>query len=207
MILFACPICKKALKSPDHGAGKKTHCPRCSQRLRVPTDNIPEVVPASLEDIPEALPARLDDDRNPLTACPACGRAIAKEAMNCPGCGAPNNWLQPEIVRFFNSIHRFDFPTSIQFNYEKYVLTGVDPGSNQMAREFSDFANSIGVIAPLNLHGLATIAGVHFGGKAIEERAQKKLKAFRIDFTYSPPAWSSTDDSYWYDVMDFFRLP
>jgi hypothetical protein len=33
------------------------------------------------------------EPRNPqkLKPCSACGRAIARTADNCPGCGAPNN--------------------------------------------------------------------------------------------------------------------
>lgn len=36
MIRFMCPTCQKRLKAPDEGAGQKTHCPRCGQRLYVP---------------------------------------------------------------------------------------------------------------------------------------------------------------------------
>jgi hypothetical protein len=164
------------------------------------------VLPASSEGIPEVLPARTSEDQGPLTACPTCSRAIAKEAVSCPGCGAPNKWVHPEIVRFFKSIRRFDFPEYIHFHYEKYVLAGVDQRSSQNAQGISDLASCFGVIAPLNVEGLATIAAVHFGSKAVHEWARKKIKAFRIDFTYSPPAWSSTDDDYWCDVIGFFRV-
>src|SRR6266851_146361 len=37
MIRFSCPTCRKVLKSPDHGVGRKTFCPRCGQRLLIPS--------------------------------------------------------------------------------------------------------------------------------------------------------------------------
>jgi hypothetical protein len=36
MIRFACPTCRKVLKAPEHGAGRKISCPRCGQRLLIP---------------------------------------------------------------------------------------------------------------------------------------------------------------------------
>jgi hypothetical protein len=36
VIRFSCPACQKVLKAPDQGAGRKTHCPRCGQRLLIP---------------------------------------------------------------------------------------------------------------------------------------------------------------------------
>lgn len=37
MIRFACPRCKSVLESPDHKAGSKVACPKCQQRLLIPT--------------------------------------------------------------------------------------------------------------------------------------------------------------------------
>jgi len=36
MIRFACPTCQKTLKAPEKAAGRKVHCPRCTQLLIVP---------------------------------------------------------------------------------------------------------------------------------------------------------------------------
>jgi DNA-directed RNA polymerase subunit RPC12/RpoP len=36
MIRFSCPTCRKALKAPDDGAGRKIPCPQCGQRLLIP---------------------------------------------------------------------------------------------------------------------------------------------------------------------------
>jgi hypothetical protein len=37
MIRFACPACKAVLECPDDEAGCKMACPKCSQRLQIPT--------------------------------------------------------------------------------------------------------------------------------------------------------------------------
>lgn len=41
MIRFACPTCQKVLKVPDHGAGRKTSCPKCGQRMLIPPPENP----------------------------------------------------------------------------------------------------------------------------------------------------------------------
>jgi DNA-directed RNA polymerase subunit RPC12/RpoP len=178
-----CPGCGRVIPLQPHELSWIIECPRCSTWFDP------------------------SEDYGPLISCPACGRALAKEAVSCPGCGAPNRWVHPEIVRFYNSIRQFHFPNLIQCNYEKYVLTGVDQRFSQNAQDIAALTNSFGVLAPLNIGGLAMIAGVHFGRIQVQEWARKRIKAFRIDFAYSPPAWSSTDDAYWSAVMDFFKLP
>ena len=163
-------------------------------------ENVPAVLP-----VLEVLPVK-EEEVSPLTPCTACGRSIAKEAATCPNCGAPNKWFHPEIVRFYQSISEFEFGPSVQFTYEKFVLCGVDQRAHKDAQSLANLAGSFGVIAPMNLSGLATIVGVRAGQEWANEWARKKIKAFRIDFTHSPPSWSSTDDAYWRDVMDFFGV-
>jgi len=225
MVNFTCPVCETLCSHPT--AGVKVYCPKCGQKLLVPTPRNktvlgtsspvtssptsagPTPAPASpsLEVIPVLMPVDEEEEDNPhLTACPACGRSIAKEAATCPSCGAPNKWVHPEIVRFFNVIRTFDFPPSVRFQCEKYVLVGVDEKAHRNAQGIADLANSFFVIAPLNVGGLLTLAGAHTGKIALNEWARKKVKAFRIDFAHNPPAWWSTDNAYWWDVMVFFRL-
>ncbi len=60
----------------------------------------------------DALPIEdlaAEEEVSPLTRCTACTRSIAKAAVVCPNCGAPNKWLHPEIVRFFQSISQLYF--------------------------------------------------------------------------------------------------
>lgn len=61
---FACPTCHRKLKSPPGFAGCKTTCPKCGQRLMVPsreprpTSRVPVPSPRVLfgERLPEPLP-------------------------------------------------------------------------------------------------------------------------------------------------------
>jgi hypothetical protein len=221
MIRFTCSGCKLPVCAPDDCAGRTTKCRQCGNAITVPDaataepPSIPEAIPVvepyrpepnALPTLPTALPAPKTADDGPMTSCSACGRAIAKLAATCPQCGGPNTWVHPEIAKFFRSIRRFEFPSSFQFKYEKLVLVGVDPLAHRDAQSLASLASSFGVIAPLNLHGMATMLSVRAGQTWLQNWANKKVKAFRIDFSSSPPNWSSTDDSYWDDVMDFFGV-
>jgi predicted RNA-binding Zn-ribbon protein involved in translation (DUF1610 family) len=192
-VIFTCPKCNTLCSHTT--AGAKVYCPECGQLLLVPA--------LSVQPPPCSPPV---EEHSLLTVCNACGRAIAKEAVTCPGCGSPNNWAHPEIVRFYHSISQFAFGPSVQLTYEKFVLCGVDQRAHQEAQSLANLANSFGVIAPMNLSGLSTILAVRGGQAWASEWARQKIKAFRIDFTHSPASWASTDDDYWDDVMDFFRV-
>ncbi len=234
-IRFPCPQCRARLSAPFGCEGRTSRCPHCAARVTVPfvvTAMLAEdeevldgivmggepakpctaspapvalPVPVALA-IPEVLP--VVEVWDPLTPCTACRRSIAKEALTCPQCGAPNKWVHPEIVRFYASLAQFDFEPSVQLTYEKFVLCGIDQQAHRDAESLANLANSFRVIAPLNVKGLATLVGVNAGQAWMSEWARKKVKAFRIAFfASSPPLWSSTDDYYWTDVMRFFGVP
>ena len=66
MIRFACPACRKTLKSPPGTAGTKAVCPKCGQKVRVPGSNKTTLGLPVLEEIPAsadapAIPASPDD--------------------------------------------------------------------------------------------------------------------------------------------------
>ena len=67
LIRFACPTCRKTLKSPAGTAGAKAVCPKCGQKVRVPGFNkttlglpVPEEIPPSADApaFPEPAPPR-----------------------------------------------------------------------------------------------------------------------------------------------------
>jgi DNA-directed RNA polymerase subunit RPC12/RpoP len=92
MIRFACPTCQSVLDSPDDSAGDKLACPRCGQRLQVPT---PPAPPPNKT----VLGALLPGEGGPASAagvavtCPGCGRTIPLRpeemalAVECARCG------------------------------------------------------------------------------------------------------------------------
>jgi predicted Zn finger-like uncharacterized protein len=88
MIRFACPSCQAAYSVDDQKAGKKSKCPKCGQRIEVPTPqrdvtsmgillpdledfgNGPQVVeaPAPMGDLDDGLPAAIFLDDGPEQA-------------------------------------------------------------------------------------------------------------------------------------------
>jgi len=90
MIRFTCPTCQKILKAPDEGAGRKTSCPRCGQRLLVPPpvqvhDNTMLGRPAP--SVPHWQANATGAEAPPIrTPSPAAGTG---RAFNCPSCNAP----------------------------------------------------------------------------------------------------------------------
>lgn len=198
---FLCLHCSFDQTVPDSWAGKTCRCQGCREPVKVPDKLLAAVLP-----IPMVLPVRRVspvrlDDKSPLAPCAACGHDIAKKATTCPKCGAPNECAHPEIGRFYESIGQFRFGASVVFKHEKWTLAGVDreAGKNEMA--LADLANSFGVIG-----NLGDVLAAHYAQRWVRERANKKIKAFRVEFTPATPLWSSTDDEYWFDVMEFFGV-
>ncbi len=79
MIRFACPACRKILKAPDEGAGRKINCPKCGQRLLIPPPvqvQNKTVLGESLPDTSDLLARppsdREDDMRTPNENRDAC---------------------------------------------------------------------------------------------------------------------------------------
>jgi hypothetical protein len=202
-------------------AGERVLCPKCGNNLQIP--GLAIVVQPTINSLPtcatlspqvpdnnraestaneilDLVPAN-DEDAGPLTPCAACGRSIAKQAVTCPGCGAPNTWTHSEILRFYRSIHRFKFESSVKLEYHKYLLTGVDHKESAHAESIAALANRIGIIG-----SLGDVVAADFGRQWLNQWARRKIKAFRIDFATLPPTWDSTDDEWWIDVKAFFGL-
>jgi DNA-directed RNA polymerase subunit RPC12/RpoP len=78
MIRFVCPHCQKKIKVAPEGAGRTISCPRCRNRL---------VVPSPTEDKPAPPTGQV------LFHCPGCGRAILlqpddlNQKLKCSVCG------------------------------------------------------------------------------------------------------------------------
>lgn len=127
MIRFLCPTCQKRLKAPDDGAGRKTSCPRCGQRMLVPA---PPPPPASINKTlmgqlasspaPGSIPPadvesdslvllgltkhdEVDDDNEhelgDTKYCHECGRKIRARAEICPKCGVRQHDLPVKMSR------------------------------------------------------------------------------------------------------------
>ena len=86
MIRFACPHCRKRLKSPDHGAGRKIACPRCRQRLIIPSPMRDQDEAVLVEAVPESANSATI---SPSSVEPAAAvLPVARVEGNCSRCGA-----------------------------------------------------------------------------------------------------------------------
>ncbi len=173
------------------------------------TDEQPEIEdePASVSTAAPMTPAVPE---SPLTACTVCGREIAKEAKACPGCGAPNRWTHPEIVRFLKRLHWFDDIPNFEVEGRGYRLVGKSTRGQQFTDVAAGAVGGLGFIAPMTgaglLGALGASIGAHYASEALRNSAGRGVQFFVIDFRYPEPFWQSTDDYFWGDVMDFFKL-
>jgi DNA-directed RNA polymerase subunit RPC12/RpoP len=129
MIRFQCPNCLKVLKAPDNGVGKKVHCPRCRQRLLVPSVPVQprdetmlgrpilgSVAPPMPQPDVELLAAVPPPGQVVLVSCPGCGRAIQVQpqelsmGIECPQCGARFVPTNPTPMRLPRSQAGADAP-------------------------------------------------------------------------------------------------
>ena len=93
MIRFACPRCCAAYCVPDRAAGKKTTCPGCGQKFRVPAPGWAQAMLATLPREPETaeetpvmcrpeVPAGADD-RPPVDELDAGRPRWRRPALAC----------------------------------------------------------------------------------------------------------------------------
>ena len=146
-----------------------------------------------------------------LTTCRACLRQIAKEAPTCPKCGATNSWTHSEILRFQGRLRRFQrLYNGFEIEAQGFMIVCRSLRPKQFLDYAANAVGSMGFKGPLSLSGLAVTLGASIGSqyaaKALRDAAGPAHQAFVIDFRHSPPVWSTTDDDFWEDVLDFFDL-
>ena len=87
-----CPSCNEAVLITDEDMAKTFECPFCQQPIE-----FDEPEPPPVKDVPppvELPPPVSDEARRVLTSklltlCPACGKAVSKQADICLDCGHP----------------------------------------------------------------------------------------------------------------------
>ena len=87
MIRFNCTTCKKSLKAPDEGVGRKIHCPKCGQKLLIPAP----YQTRNKTVLGQSLPPMSATSSQPVNAntMPGAGHVVASEDFVCPGCKVP----------------------------------------------------------------------------------------------------------------------
>ena len=87
-----CPSCNEAVLITDEDMAATVECPFCQQPIE-----FDEPEPTPIEEPPppiEKTPPLSDEARRMLTSklliqCPACSKAVSKQADICPSCGHP----------------------------------------------------------------------------------------------------------------------
>ena len=216
-VTLSCPHCKTKLSVPDSAVGKMVQCPKCQGRTVVPA-----VIPTAILVTPPPLTVVSPTN---LIACSACNHRIAMTAKACPSCGAANTWVHPEIKRFIDSCNSFTNTGPFQYSHQAFGLQGlaeVKRGAHAHA-EYGIKAVGAGLLCcfagifiPGVLGLLLWMIGplLLLGGMVIfaivmlqTDRGTDYFLKFSIDFSQSPPTWTSDDDAYWQEVRAFFFQP
>ncbi len=146
-----------------------------------------------------------------LTSCSACLGQIAKEAPACPKCGAPNIWIHPECLRFFDRLRMFEriYP-GFEAQTQGFCLVCRSVRDKQFLDYAANAVGSMGFMGSFSLGGLASVLaasiGSQYAAQALRDQAGPGVHAFVIDFRCRKPVWSSTDDELWEAVLDFFDV-
>jgi hypothetical protein len=167
---------------------------------------------------PEAPPKPSKKKRKPpergehvLIPCDVCGRQIATQAAACPGCGAPNEWLHPEIRAFLREQREYGFGIrNLKTEARGCVLTGYARRPRGLLDAAGQAVGSLGFIGPATLGGIVGVLGASMAARAVADELRRAAgpdgEAFLIDFRTEPPGWQSTNDDFWDEVMCFFDL-
>jgi len=152
-------------------------------------------------------------------------------ASACPKCGAPNNWLHPEIQRFAVSLESSNFlPEQSRVSWKGYRVWGTaskkHPGHDKHPLTWgpklmiaSILLGIVGFLGRLTgasaSAGLLFIAPVTFivglvaslfGSLADSVPPGDQQLGFELDFSCAPPKWTCNDEQYWAEVRRFFNL-
>ena len=88
-----CPSCNEAVLIADEDMAKTFECPFCQQSLEIDKPE-PEPVKDAPPPVEKPPPAVSDEAKRVLTSnllilCPACSKAVSKQADICLNCGHP----------------------------------------------------------------------------------------------------------------------
>src|SRR5262249_47435395 len=85
VIQYSCPACQVVLEAQDNMAGKKIICPKCGQRLLIPSPTRNKTILGQLLSDPAPSTSLSLPGTQPPFALPPPGSLL----VNCPGCRFP----------------------------------------------------------------------------------------------------------------------
>lgn len=109
---FSCPSCSQMMQCPDDYAGKKATCPKCTQKILVPTPSNPP--PPTVSPINKTTLGKIEEDEPVPThshqskLCAKCGLYCNENSAFCPNCGKPMSTSSSPAAAFPNIPTTFD---------------------------------------------------------------------------------------------------
>lgn len=164
--------------------------------------------------------------------CHACGKRIAPDAVSCPRCGEKNEWVHPEIQRFYDAQDDGEFDHLPPFEVtcdDGFLLEGkafVKKTAAEYLPEFSWLCvtqfwknATLGPLLLISVFGIIVFAAI-FPAMVIVILAVNLLvfgyafcagwnearscKLFSVDLRHGEPRWWSNDDDFWWEIRTFF---
>jgi hypothetical protein len=145
--------------------------------------------------------------KNLLNDCPACGKSIAQTADTCPGCGAKNTFIHPNIEKLI-AVANTVTTRAWKYEYKRLQMTGVTV--NTKADSLTKVQNGMFVAgflmwlflrSPFSLLGIL-IGFMGFGVLAYVKGLERQDKQFVVDYSSGKPVWQSNDDAFWGKVKE-----
>jgi GYF domain 2 len=222
--IIACPICHEQFQIP--GAESIAPSPTATRTAASPPT---QAAASSSPPTQAAAPSSPHFTGQPplvvtTVPCAACQHLIATTASTCPQCGAPNTWVHPEIKRFRDNCNTVSAPQSFEFVSTSTILRGYTQVkvTTETSMEKAIKVGTISVIS-IMLGALTPLSGLivpiasivlFFSFEAMLIASLDKtplpppitLPEFTLDFSQTPPRWSSNDEEFWKGVKGFFRL-
>jgi len=139
---------------------------------------------------------------------------MATTADSCPNCGARNTWLHPEIERFRKGFEQIKDRPECKVHWDRVSMWGqadVERGVSRLT-VFSLSCLVLGLFQVVLVGGYWSLLGgvlLFVGFVTLLVRVlfpPKKLPTFvtfRVDFSTSPPEWTSNDEEYWRPIKDY----
>lgn len=140
---------------------------------------------------------------NELIECKTCGKAIASLAEACPSCGAPNDWLHPDIAHFLSIKDATGISRPFNYTTTKTTVSG-QTAAKPPVWAWVIAAMISGIAAFLfMLSGFlwAFIVGVF---AAVVLNSTRRFDHFHADVANR--SWTSSNDRFWKPVRVVLKL-
>ncbi|MFM9902156.1 MAG: hypothetical protein ACKVOT_14185 [Polaromonas sp.] len=140
---------------------------------------------------------------NELIDCKTCKKPIACVAEICPSCGAPNDWLHPDVAHFLAVQGKISVSKPFNFWHTKTTITGRTEASAPLwALLVAAFLGCAGVLMFLVFGFISAVVVFFFVFLLL--LATKRYQHFSADVVSR--TWSSSNDRLWSPIKATLKL-